>query len=200
MLPLLCLLVSAPSAAQDSVFEHPGIEVGLMGGWQSFNPAPINGYRLQSPFLGGEFVFRFRNGFGLGLTVSYSQACDESPGDVSPCVTQIPVVLELSWAKLLGGVRPWVGVGAGLGFIGWTNSAYDVEDQGYSGNGLDVIYFRIRVGFDFTLPIGRSGLAMGPFFSVSLGTSPQPVPAGLGSYSAHQTYAIGFRVLLLPGP
>jgi hypothetical protein len=199
MLFILCLFVPEASFAQESVFQRPGIEIGLFAGWQSFNPAPINGYTLQSPLFGGEFVYRFGNGLGLGLTVSYSQACDESPGDVSPCVTQIPVVLELCWARFLDGARPWVGVGAGLGFIGWTNSAFDVEDQGYNGSGLDVVYLRVRVGLDFTLPLGSSGLALGPFFSISLGTARQAVPAGLGSYSAHQTYVIGFRVLVAPG-
>jgi hypothetical protein len=200
ILSILCLVFPASSFSQDSVFEQPGIEVGLFGGWQSFNPAPINGITLQSPLLGGEFVYRFRNGLGVGLTVSYSQACFENPGDVSPCVTQIPVVWEVSWAKFLGGGRPWLGVGAGLGFIGWTNSAFDLEDQGYNGNGLDVVYLRVRLGFDFTVQTGTSGLAMGPFFSASFGTSPQPVPTGLGAYSAHQTYVVGFRVLVLPGP
>ena len=197
---ILCLLVPMSSFAQDSFFERPGLELGLMGGWQSFTPTPVKDFNLESPLLGGEFLYRFSNGLGLGVTVTYAQACIDNAGGVSPCVTQIPVVLELSWAKFLGGARPWVGVGAGLGFIGWTNSAYDVEDQGYNGNGLDIVYLRLRTGIDFLLQTGSSGLAMGPFFSVSFGTAPKPVPTGLGSYSAHQTYVVGFRLLLLPGP
>jgi hypothetical protein len=199
-LRLLCLLIPVSSAAEESVFERPGIEIGLMGGWQSFTPTPVSDISLASPVFGGEFLYRFRNGLGLGVTVSYAQACFDNAGGVSPCVTQIPVVLELSWAKPLRGFRPWLGLGAGLGFIGWTNSAFDVEDQGYNGNGLDIVYFRLRVGIDLTLQAGSAGVAMGPFFSVSLATAPQAVPSGLGAYSAHQTYVVGFRVMVLPGP
>jgi hypothetical protein len=199
-LSILWLLVPVWSFAQDSAFERPGFEIGLIGGWQSFTPTPVNNISLESPLLGGELSYRFSNGLGLGVTVTYAQACFDNAGGVSPCVTQIPVVLELSWAKSLRGARPWLGLGAGLGFIGWTNSAIDVEDQGYSGTGLDIVYFRLRVGIDLTLQAGSTGIAMGPFFSVSLATAPQAVPSGLGSYSAHQSYVVGFHLMLLPGP
>lgn len=189
---LLCLLPGAAFAQDRSIFERPGVELGLIGGWQLFTPSPSNYYELSSAVVGGELLYRFSNGLGVGATVTYSHACYESPGDVSPCVTQIPVALEASWA-MHGVVRPWVGVGAGLGFIGWTNSAYDLEDQGYTESGLDVMYFRLRAGIDVTIPLGGVGLAVGPFVSISLGTAPQRSTA----YAAYQTYAGGVRLMLI---
>jgi hypothetical protein len=196
---LLCILGPLTALAEGrSVLERPGVEIGLLGGWQRYTPSPSSYFSLSGFGVGGEFQYRFRNGLAVGVTATYSQACYDNAGGVSPCVTQIPVVLELAWGKSLGGlVRPWIGLGSGLGFIRWTNSAYDVEDQGYAGTGLEVIYLRIRAGIDMTIPVHELGLTIGFFVAVSLATAPEPDPTGLGNYAAHQNYAIGFRLLLV---
>jgi hypothetical protein len=196
---LLCILGPLTALAEERpVFERPGVEIGLLGGWQTYRPSPVDYFSLSSAAVGGELQYRFGNGLALGVTASYAQACYDNAGGVSPCVTQIPVVLELAWGKSVGGiVRPWIGLGSGLGFIRWTNSAYDVEDQGYAGTGLEVIYLRLRAGIDMTVPVHGLGLAMGVFVAVSLATAPEPDPSGLGSYAAHQNYAIGFRLLVV---
>jgi hypothetical protein len=207
---LLMLLVLVPLSARGeqarSAFEGPALEFGLLGGWQSFQQAGYiqeSSFPLQAAMVGFEVRYRFASGFGLGLTVSgNARSCYDDVYEVAPCVLEIPVVLELSYGASLGGVvRPWVGVGAGVGFISWDNLAIDEEALGYKGSGLDIVYLRLRAGLDFTFRLDTNlGLAVGPFLSASFGTGPLPGKDNVNvGYAAHQAYAVGLRLLLVAG-
>jgi hypothetical protein len=204
---LLLVLTLSPLLATGeprSAFEGPGLEFGLLLGWQSFQQ---QGYFELTTFpgaMGGiEIRYRFANGFGLGVTVTANaHTCYDDVYDVSPCLSQVPVVLELSYSHSIRGVfRPWVGVGAGVGLIQWGNLAIDQEAEGYQGSGVDVEYFRLRAGFDVTFETGRAvGVAVGPFLSASFGTGPLPGKDNVNvGYASHQTYAVGLRLMVVVG-
>jgi len=202
---LFVTLAPAVALAQPrSAFDGPGLEVGFLAGWQSYQQ---QGYLQLTTFpgaMGGiEVRYRFANGLGLGVTVSgNAQTCYDDVYDVAPCLTQIPVILELSFSHSFNGVlRAWAGVGAGVGLVRWDNLAIDQEAYGYIGTGVDVEYLRLRAGLDFTFSVGNGvGVAVGPFLSASFGTGPLPGKDDVNvGYASHQSYAVGVRLMMVVG-
>gem|GEM_PF-406955 len=158
---VLCMLnAHAAQAAEPAPFDGPGLELGPQGGGYQFLPTWSAGYGAKAwPwgwFIGAEARWRLNANLGLGGTVTYATASGPSTYiGIGYTFTQVLASLEVSWRFVPHpAVRPWVGLGMGLGSFRWVETGDNASDESY----FEFEYCRVRGGVDFTL--GRMALGV----------------------------------------
>ncbi|HMK73985.1 MAG TPA: outer membrane beta-barrel protein [Myxococcaceae bacterium] len=184
--PLLALgvLSAGVQASEPPDFDRPGFEVGPQGGAYHHTPT---GYASSYPawgfFVGGELRWRLGEHLGIGGTITYASASTNA-SFAALGYSETLVTFEISWRFVPHpSLRPWLGVGFGLGSLGYSESGGDNPNTGSSFEFQPV---RVRAGVDFTL--GR--VALGPWLGWGLEISDSSLAQPAMSLQ------IGVRVLL----
>ncbi len=157
----------AAQAAEPTPFDGPGLELGPQGGGYQFIPSWPAGYgATPAPwgwFIGAEVRWRLSANLGIGGTVTYATASAVLPA-YFPGYTfsEALASFEVSWRFVPHpAVRPWVGLGMGLGSFKYVETGENAWEASY----FEFEYVRARAGVDFT----HSRMALGVWVGWGVG-------------------------------
>ncbi len=187
---VLCLLNEhTAEAAEPTPFDRPGLELGPQAGGYQFLPSWPAGYGAKAApwgwFIGGEVRWRLNANLGIGGTVTYATASATLPAySIGYTFTEVLASFEVSWRFVAHpAVRPWVGLGMGLGSFRYVETGDNAWESSY----FEFQYLRVRGGVDFTL----ARMALGVWVGWGLGLTASSLEATQPAMSLQ----IGVRVL-----
>jgi hypothetical protein len=160
----------AAHGAEPPPFDGPGLELGPQAGGYQFIPSWPAGYGTKAApwgwFIGGEVRWRLNANLGIGGTVTYATASGAALPfySIGYTFTEVLASFEVPWRLVPHrAVRPWVGLGMGLGSFKWVETGDNASESSY----FEFEYFRVRGGVDFT----QGRMALGVWVGWGLGMS-----------------------------
>ena len=190
---------AAPFAAR----AEPRAEIGMRTGFALPVGNLASGFAMSNLFngfvpLGVELGMRYTPALSALITFGYSFGLTTNcPTGVSCSGHQINLGLDLRYhMRPHEGVDPWVGLGMGFEWLGYSQSAGGVSADA-TFNGFE--YFHVQLGADLA---GSAKVRVGPFFEFGVGEY-RSVKAGgtsaeIADKAVHEFLTFGLRVSFLP--